>query len=332
MVAIFLSYASADRAVARRLAVDLESLGHRVWIDHEQIMVGASLLTLIDRGLREAEVVVVLYSHAAARSLWVEREWQAKIYEELLHGGEVVLPARLDDTPLPALLQAKRFADFRQSYAVGCAQLALALQSKAPPSVVCVTREYTAALHSETTWYTAPMGNVLSRPTEISVELGIPYLGKITGNWKPDAQEQKAAWELYIELTTRITVAQMEEDTGLLRESLTSLYSIFNLTRQILRSYGPEIARPSKEGYLSFGLLAIQVLNYVLRPVLSKWHPLLLDYEQQKAPGVSVLAHEQRWEHAKELRDALEAIRPVLTSYTELLADVAGVPTNSSST
>ncbi len=48
------------------------------------------------------------------------------------------------------------------------------------------------------------------------------------------------------------------------------------MTHQLLRSYGPAVTRPKNGGQLSFGYIAINLLNYVLRPVLTKWHPMLL--------------------------------------------------------
>lgn len=164
------------------------------------------------------------------------------------------------------------------------------------------------------------------RLTEISVELGIPYIGKIAGSWKPDEEEQHAAWELYIELVTRVTVAELQADEGLLREGLTSLYMIFTVIRDILRKYGPSIARPKRGSDLSLGYLAINILNFVLRPVLAKWHPLLLDYEYTRNPAIPTLEHERAWERAGELRRTLQDTRTILESYSLILAQVADIP------
>jgi hypothetical protein len=182
-------------------------------------------------------------------------------------------------------------------------------------------------LHCEWSFaYNGGMGYKVPRLSEINVELGLPYIGTISGKWKPHEEEQRAAWELYVELITRVSVTGLEPDEGLLRESLSSLYIIFTTTRTLLRSYGPFIARPTSEGNVSFGILAVQVLNYVLRPVLTTWHPLLLDYEHQRDPAISAWEHERQWERAAELRAALQEARHILTEYTNLLAQVAGVP------
>jgi len=61
--------------------------------------------------------------------------------------------------------------------------------------------------------------------------------------------------------------------------------------------------------------------------VLAKWHPLLLDYEHQRGPAVSELAHEAKWEKAEELRSELNRVRLILLEYTKLLAKISHVPT-----
>jgi hypothetical protein len=160
----------------------------------------------------------------------------------------------------------------------------------------------------------------------IRVELGLPSIGKISGEWEPDQKERDAAWELYVELITRVSVVGIAPDEGLLREALISLHSLFSIIREILRKYGPAVAKSKRENGISFGLLSVAVLNSVLRPVLSKWHPLLADYETSKPAGLSAVDHERKWEKAHELRQVLQETRIRLTEFASILADVAGVP------
>lgn len=157
----------------------------------------------------------------------------------------------------------------------------------------------------------------------IQVNIKIPFIGGVTGKWKPNDAEKKASWELYVELITRISVVELKKDEGILREALDSLYSLFQTTREILRKYGSDVAKPHKKADLSFGYLAIIILNCQLRPVLSKWHPLLADYEKQLKNGASIRDHEDKWKHNKELRDTLNKTRKVLMQYSDYLAKVA---------
>jgi hypothetical protein len=161
----------------------------------------------------------------------------------------------------------------------------------------------------------------------IKVKFKLPGT-EIEGTWEPDETERWAAWELYVELVTRTTVVDLKDDEGSLREALSSYHSLFDTTRRILRQYGPAVAIPKPGSNVSFGQLAVPVLNQVLRPVLGKWHPLLTDWEKSRNEKgqVSPIEHERNWPHNQELRDILRAMRPTLTAYSRILEEVAEVP------
>lgn len=159
----------------------------------------------------------------------------------------------------------------------------------------------------------------------VEVSLNVPLLGGIKGTWVPTRVERFAAWELYVELITRISIAELKSGSGILREAMNSLYSLFDATREILREYGPAVAKPRRKSKYSFGELSVIILNYVLRPLLSKWHPLLRDYESRKDEDVSVKEHEDGWEFNSELRRELNETRRILISYSNHLAKVAKI-------
>lgn len=166
----------------------------------------------------------------------------------------------------------------------------------------------------------------MARLKAVRVSLKLPYIGGVEGTWEPDKNERLAAWETYVELATRISTAELRRDEGLLREALLSHYSLFTETRSILRKYGPGIAKPRRSGRLSYGYLAVVILNTVIRPLLAKWHPLLSDHEAHRNPAVSPVEHERAWERQDELRAELAKTRSVLIEYADLLAQAAGVP------
>jgi hypothetical protein len=150
--------------------------------------------------------------------------------------------------------------------------------------------------------------------------VGLPFnLGQL--EFENDEEQQKAAWALYVELSTRIAVQPLQEDEGYLREALTSLYNIFGITREILRNAGPEIARGSQ----SLGAIAIDVLNKGLRPFLVKWHPLLKSYEERKPASQSTFDYERAWDQSKEFRKELNQVREQMIIYVDALAKIAGI-------
>jgi hypothetical protein len=167
----------------------------------------------------------------------------------------------------------------------------------------------------------------MAKLTKVSVSLHLPFgLGGLDGEWEPDDNERSAAWEMYVELVTRVSVVPLAPGEGLAGEALTSLYSLFDITRGILKFHGPSVAQPKRGDDLSFGTLAVLILNSVLRPLLAKWHPLVQDHDSHRPVTTSAFEWEKKWEKTAELREALNEVRLTLGEYADLLAEVAQVP------
>lgn len=156
------------------------------------------------------------------------------------------------------------------------------------------------------------------RATKLVV--GLPFnLGKL--EFEPDEVQPRAAWELYVELSTRIAVQPLGLNEGMLREALLSPHSIFGITRNILRSAGPAVAK----GPSSFGPVAIQVLNKGIRSFLSKWDPVLRAHEETRPVDVGAREHEVEWERNTEFRRELAQLQEEMVIYLEALATIAGI-------
>jgi hypothetical protein len=123
--------------------------------------------------------------------------------------------------------------------------------------------------------------------------------------WKPQDEDKAAAWELYIELLTRITTQPLDPEHGDEKTALDSVYSLFLITRQVLKN--------NTRNCTEFTKIAIVVLNQVIRPFTAKWHRLCLQ-DIFKKP-----------EKCVEFRKELETLQTVLRKYTKMLADMAGV-------
>jgi hypothetical protein len=160
----------------------------------------------------------------------------------------------------------------------------------------------------------------------VEVRLKFPELFELAGTWEADEAQRLAAWEIYVELVTRVAVVTLRPSDGVLREALTSLHDLFDITRGVLRKGGPELARPAKIGALSLGIIAVDVLNRAVRPFLARWHPLLLTWEVNRPASKSAAEHEAVWPKSAAMRADLEALQAILRSYAELLGTVAGVP------
>jgi adenylate cyclase len=70
---VFLSYSREDVAAAKQLAACIDNAGHQVWWDR-QIEGGSRFTAEIDRELKSADAVVVIWTKSAVESPWVQDE------------------------------------------------------------------------------------------------------------------------------------------------------------------------------------------------------------------------------------------------------------------
>jgi hypothetical protein len=110
----FVSHSSKDKEIARRLAEALQHHGVDIWIDHEQIQFGDSVVGKISEGLSSADVILVLVSKDFLQSSWSRAEYEPLLAREIEAGRTVVIPVRLDDADLPIMLSSKRYVDLRE--------------------------------------------------------------------------------------------------------------------------------------------------------------------------------------------------------------------------
>jgi hypothetical protein len=124
-------------------------------------------------------------------------------------------------------------------------------------------------------------------------------------DWEPSDHDKDAAWDLYVELLTRITTQRLPDDHGTEKAALESVHRIFGLTRTTLKERGRKAE--------NFTRIAVIVLNQVVRPFTAKWHPLsergAFDEDAKCA----------------EFREELAVLQDKLRAYTKLLSDLADV-------
>ncbi len=152
----------------------------------------------------------------------------------------------------------------------------------------------------------------------------LPKIG-FKGSFEPDETEKNFAWAIYIELTSRVTLAPLANQEGSLREALKSYYSAFKSLREQLHRAGPSIGRRSDGDGVPLAATTVWLMNGIFRPLLAQWHPRLAIYEEQRPSGVGAFAHEAAWEHGPAFRNDLAAaqvkVRPFAILY-ETVCDI----------
>lgn len=129
--------------------------------------------------------------------------------------------------------------------------------------------------------------------------------GFLDMDWEPQTADQDAAWELYVEMLTRIVTQPLAEDDGDEKTALASVYKLFEITREILRRRGRDC--------IQFSKIAVIVLNQIIRPFTAKWHKRLVNGELELP------------ERRVEFRQELAELQVALREYTKTLAKIADV-------
>jgi len=135
-----------------------------------------------------------------------------------------------------------------------------------------------------------------------SLKIKTPFLNM---DWKPQDEDKKAAWDLYIELLTRVTTQPLAYNEGDELTALESVYSIFPTTRDVIKNNGRHCTEFTK--------IAVLVLNQIIRPFTAKWH---------------LLAKKGKFSNTEEcqkFRGELKQLQEKLKIYSKMLADMAGV-------
>lgn len=136
--------------------------------------------------------------------------------------------------------------------------------------------------------------------TSIKLNMGFAEI-----EFNPTDDDQTAAWDMYVELLTRIDTQPLEDTTGDEESALASIFNLFSITRSILREKGRNAS--------NFTKVAIIVLNQIIRPFTAKWH-------KKKINGA--FSDE---EECSEFRTELRQLQDQLIAYTRLLAEMAMV-------
>lgn len=135
-----------------------------------------------------------------------------------------------------------------------------------------------------------------------SLKIKAPFL---EAEWNPSKSDKNAAWNLYVELLTRITTQHLQPDHGDEKAVLESIHTLFAISRQIIKENGP--------GCIEFAKIAIVVLNQIVRPFTAKWHKL------------SIAGAFEDKQKCIEFRSELASLQKELRKYTSALAQIADV-------
>ncbi len=135
-----------------------------------------------------------------------------------------------------------------------------------------------------------------------SIKLNLKFLEM---DFSPKEADKDAAWELYIELLTRISTQDLHKEQGDEEAALKSIHSFFKITREILKT--------NKRDCQEFAKIAIPMLNQVIRPFTAKWHKLSLGGAFREV------------QHCNEFRSELTDLQKELRKLTRMIGAMSEV-------
>lgn len=124
--------------------------------------------------------------------------------------------------------------------------------------------------------------------------------------WAPTKADRALAWDMYVELVTRIAVQKLKDDEGNDLAALSSIFGLFGLARESMREQGTECANS--------GTLLTTYLNRKVRWFTAKWHKISIEQDWKENP-------QPISDFRKELQ---EQIQPALQQLAQSLSVVAG--------
>lgn len=124
-------------------------------------------------------------------------------------------------------------------------------------------------------------------------------------DWSPQEVDKNAAWDIYIELLTRIATQPLADEDGIEQTALESISKLFDLTRNIIKAHGRDC--------VGFARIAIIILNQIVRPFTARWHKLASEGAFEDPP------------QCRQFREELRELQDKLIRYSQMLAEISGV-------
>jgi len=144
--------------------------------------------------------------------------------------------------------------------------------------------------------------------------VSVPQVGEM--KFAINSEYRRVAWKLFVETLTRVSTQPLASEDGSLREALTSLHSLFSVTRELLKNMPPSRATSQT----TVEMLAVKMLNQEIRPFLSTWHVRLKKFETTHPES-----RESEWPENSNCRRELEATRKRVVGYTRAFGQLSGV-------
>lgn len=116
---VFISYSHEDKEFVEWLKENLQSSGHEIWYDQQEIQLGDSIKKKINEGIQSSSTFIVILSSASKKSNWVRYELNSAMLSSAINKGIKILPIKIDESDVPSDLSNYLYADFSKNRSHG---------------------------------------------------------------------------------------------------------------------------------------------------------------------------------------------------------------------
>ncbi len=110
---VFLSHSTKDKAFVEALAQTLRTEAIEPWLCEVDILLGDDFVAEIEKGLKQADLALLIWSPEAAHSAWTGKEWRSVLAREIEESRTRLGLVLLREAEIPELLRTKHRLDAR---------------------------------------------------------------------------------------------------------------------------------------------------------------------------------------------------------------------------
>ncbi len=110
---IFLSHNTKDKDFVEKLATELKANDFECWLCEVDILLGDDFVDEIEKGLKESDFTLLIWSPDPAASAWTGKEWRSVLSREIKESRTRLGIVLLRDAEIPELLRTRHRIDAR---------------------------------------------------------------------------------------------------------------------------------------------------------------------------------------------------------------------------
>lgn len=267
---VFISYAQADKEVARRITDELRRSSIHVWFDEWELKPGDSIANRIDQAVSTSDLLLVLLSPNSIESHWVQSELNASLSNELKSRAITVVPALIEECEIPTSLSHLSYLDLRSNIELGLRRL---VNQIAILPTIDFARLDAHSFENLISDLLNTLGFSVTRQP-VSRDSGFDFRASLTTR-DPFGAQKKEAWLVEVKLyrNQRVGIAslrQMVEYMGSLSEAYKGLVVTNGQLTSVAQDFLTELTSKSQQEF--------RVIDGVELTNLLVQHPSLVEH------------------------------------------------------